>query len=205
MTARDAEPRAGLVATAVAAELPGLRLRWLTVAASPGPSPPQLRARLRALSDRGRGADAVALRTRPIPHAYRACFRQLGLDPDRERIPAERLAVERLMDGGLRSRGRIADACRIALAETGVGVWPLDAAAVDQAGPGIRIDADAPGGGSLVVADAARVHAALFGDPLPGSAVGPRTREVVLYVVGVTGVPEIHLHEALWLAYDALA
>jgi DNA/RNA-binding domain of Phe-tRNA-synthetase-like protein len=197
-------PRAGDLAPALAAELPGLRLRWLVAAATPGPSPPALRARLRELSDRHRGIDAVALRTRPLPRAYRSCLRQLGVDPDRDRIPAERAVVQRLMDGGFRSRDRIADACLIALVETAVGVWALDRTAVAPAGPGIRVaGAGEPGEGGLVVADELSVHAPLFGDPLSGSAVGGRTREVVLFAVGVAGVPEIHLHEALWIAGDA--
>jgi hypothetical protein len=58
--------------------------------------------------------------------------------------------------------------------------------------------------GSLVVADTSRVHAPLFGAPLTPSAPGPSTAEVALYAVGVPGVPEIHVHEALWLAAEPL-
>jgi DNA/RNA-binding domain of Phe-tRNA-synthetase-like protein len=166
----------------------------------------RVRARLRELSDRHRGIDAVALRTRPLPHAYRTFFRQIGLDPDLERIPAEAVALARLMDGGWRARERIADACLLAVVETGVGVWALDARAVAAPGPGIRLARhDEPAPGSLVVADDRGVLAPLLRDPLPAAAPGPRTREVVLYAVGVMGVPEIHLHEALWQARDAVA
>jgi DNA/RNA-binding domain of Phe-tRNA-synthetase-like protein len=200
------EPRAGAIAPGLAAELPGLALRWVTARAAPGPSAPGVRARLRALSDRHRGIDAVALRTRPIPRAYRTFFRQIGLDPDLERIPAEAAAVQRLMDGGLRARERIADACLVAVVETGVGVWALDGNVVAAPGPEIRLArADEPAPGSLVVADARGVLAPLLRDPLPAAAPGPRTRVVVLYAVGVPGVPEIHLHEALWQARDAVA
>jgi DNA/RNA-binding domain of Phe-tRNA-synthetase-like protein len=202
------EPRTGRVAPDVVAELPDLRLRWTTVAARPGPSPQPVRARLRALSDRSRGIDVVALRTRPVPRAFRACFRQLGLDPDIDRIPAERVAVRRLLDGGLRSGGRIADACLLAVVETAVGVWALDAAAVGPGGPAVCVGRHegartTPGG--LVVADESTVHAPLFGDVLAGSRPDPRTRSVVLFAIGVAGVPEIHVHEALWVAGDALA
>lgn len=203
--AHDPDPRAGSVAPAVAVELPGLRLCWVTAAARPGPSLPDIRARLRDLSDHHRGIDAVAQRTRPLPRAYRAFFRQIGLDPDVERTPAERATLARLMDGGLRARDRIADACLIAVVETGVGVWALDADAVAPTGPGIRLArAGEPAPGSLVVADERAVLAPLLGDPLPAAAPGPRTRSVALYAIGVPGVPEIHLHEALWQAHDAL-
>jgi hypothetical protein len=191
----DPEPRRGPVDPAVAAELPGLELSWVECALAPGPSPPGLRARLRELSTRRRGLDAVALRTRPLPRAYRAFYRQIGLDPDVERVPAERAALDRLMHGGYASHGWIADACLLALVETAVGVWAVDAAAVTAAGPRITLDAH----GGLVVAGRDGVLAPLFGDPKP-----PRGRALVLYAIAVAGVPEIHLHEALWLAADAL-
>jgi hypothetical protein len=193
--ADDHEPRPGPVASEVTAELPGLGLRWRHATAAAGPSPPGLRARLADLSNRRRGLDAVALRTRPLPRAYRAFFRQIGLDPDLERIPAERAALERLLHGAYPSRGRVADACLLAVVETAVGVWALDARAVGPDGPSIALD----DGGGLVVAGSGGALAPLFGDP-----PAPRTRSLVLYAIAVPGVPEIHLHEALWLAGDAL-
>ena len=54
------------------------------------------------------------------------------------------------------------------------------------------------------MADAERVHATLFGPPVPEHAPGARTRRVVLFAVGVDGVPAIHLEEGLWLAGDVL-
>jgi hypothetical protein len=208
--AEPAGPRAGAIEPAVAEELPGLRLAWLTARTRAGGSPPALVARLRALSDRDRGSTVVAMRTHPIPHAYRTFYRQIGLDPDVERIPSEAAATARLLHGGFRSRDLIADACLIAVVETGVPVWALDATTVDPAAPGLGIalaPAAAPppvAPGSLAVADARRVHAALFGAPLAESAPGASTTEAVLYTVGVAGVPEIHVHEALWLAAELL-
>ena len=211
-------PLAGLVAADVAAELPGLRLRWLTARARPGPSPPALIRRLRELSNRYRGINVVTMRTEPIPHAYRSFFRQIGLDPDVDRIPGERAAVQRLLHGGFRSVDRVSDACLVALIETGVAVWALDAAALAPGGLEIRLAgspaaeapprADCGAGvvprGSLVVADPRSVHALLFSDPLPAGAVGPGTIVVTLFSIGVPGVPEIHLEEALWLAAEQL-
>jgi hypothetical protein len=99
--------------------------------------------------------------------------------------------------------------------ETGVPVWALDADVVDAGGPGIRTatadDLAAEGArelrlspGSLTVADRAHVHAPLFGEPAPGRGVDGHTRRVVLYALGVDGVPAIHVEEALWTCVEAL-
>jgi DNA/RNA-binding domain of Phe-tRNA-synthetase-like protein len=191
----------GFVDPQVAAEFPGLRLRWVTVAARPGPSPPALRTQLRDLSNRYRGGGVVTMRTKPIPQAFRAFFRQIGLDPDVRRIPAEEVAVARLIQGGFRSVGLVADVCLVALIETGVPVWALDAERVNDAGLGIRLTAH----GSLFVGDGETMCCGLFEDPLPECAVASRTRRVTLFAVAVDGVPEIHVEEALWCAVELLA
>jgi DNA/RNA-binding domain of Phe-tRNA-synthetase-like protein len=207
-------PAAGVIAPDVAAEFPGLRLDWVMVEARARPSPPALRRRLKELSNRYRGASVVTMRTKPIPQAFRAFFRQIGLDPDVDRIPSERVAVTRLLHGGFRSVDVVADACLVALIETGVPVWALDGDIVDQHGLGIRTTTEtdteqfgelrylAPG--SLAVADQSAVHAVLFEDPAPGHGVGTRGTRVVLFSVGVDGVPGIHIEEALWISVELL-
>jgi DNA/RNA-binding domain of Phe-tRNA-synthetase-like protein len=206
---------AGFVAPDVAAEFPGLRLDWLTVEARRRHSPPELGRRLAALSNRYRGASVVAMRTHPIPHAYRSFFHQVGLDPDVDRIPSEGAAVARLLQGGFSSQDLLEDALLIALIETGVPVWALDADVLDASGPGIRTSApgerlgtrqDAPAlpPGRLVVADGRCIHAPLFGEVAPGHGVSGRTRRIALFTVGVDGVPPIHLEEALWVCVEAL-
>jgi hypothetical protein len=95
----------------------------------------------------------------------------------------------------------------VAVIETGVPVWALDAAAIDSGAPGLGIGlADQVGAppGSLVVCDHRSVHAPLFGAPLPGHEPGPSASTVVLYALGVAGVPQIHIDEALWTAADLL-
>jgi DNA/RNA-binding domain of Phe-tRNA-synthetase-like protein len=179
-------------------------------------SPREIKGRLRELSSRWRGTNVVAMRTQPIPHAYRTFFRQIGLDPDVDRIPSERAALNRLLDGHFRPRNLIDDARLIALVETGVPVWAVDADLVDPGGPGIRqtIDGDRLGStdhghylhpGRLAVADRRRVHAVLF-DPrvAPGHEPGPHTERLALFTVGVDGVPAIHIEEALWVCVEAL-
>jgi hypothetical protein len=207
----NSAPRRGAIDPGVAAELPGLRLDWLAVDVPPRSAAARARAssaeRLRALSDRYRGAAVIAMRTQPIPRAYRTFYRQIGLDPDVERIPSERAATERLLHGGFRSTDLISDACMVAVVETGVPVWALDAAAVDPGPPGLGIgladEAGAPAD-SLVVRDRRRVHAPLFGTPLPGHEPGPAAPTAVLYALGVSGVPQIHIDEALWTVADLL-
>jgi DNA/RNA-binding domain of Phe-tRNA-synthetase-like protein len=205
----------GFVEPGVAEEFPGLRLDWLSLAARDRPSPPELVGRLRDLSNRFNGANVIAMRTKPIPHAYRAFFRQIGLDPDTTRIPSEAAAVARLFDGRFRSVSLVPDALAIALIETGIPVWALDADRVGAGGPGIRTAragerlgsgpyADHLQPGTLVVADAEAVHAVLFGSVARDHLVGSDTRRIVLFAVSVAGVPLIHVEEALWIAIEAL-
>src|SRR5205085_6955748 len=143
--AEGVEARPGWVAEAIAEEFPGLALQALTLQASPGRSPREVKQRLRDLSDRFRGAQAVSMRQNPIPWSYRVFYRHVGLDPDADRTPVEAAAVERLLRGQYRSRNLPDDALTVALVETGVPVWALDADHVDgplgirQAAPGERL------------------------------------------------------------------
>ena len=82
------------------------------------------------------------MRERPIPWAYRAFFRQIGLDPDRTRTPVEELALERLREGAFKARGLPADAVTIATIETGVALRLFDA---DQVSGRLCIRDSAPG------------------------------------------------------------
>jgi DNA/RNA-binding domain of Phe-tRNA-synthetase-like protein len=167
--AADLRPTRGWCALEVERELPGLAL--LSAAASvrrsgslTGGSPRDIQARLRELSNRMRGATAVAVRRQPVPAAYRVFFRHIGLDPDLVRTPIEAAVLERMLRGGFLSGGLLEDVLRIALIDTGVPVWALAAEAVE--GP-LGIRSSAPGellgrsagapplaAGRLVVADA---------------------------------------------------
>jgi DNA/RNA-binding domain of Phe-tRNA-synthetase-like protein len=205
----------GWIEPKLQAEFPLLGLDWVTVETRRGASPPSLKQRLRALSNTYRGANVVAIRQQPVGHAYRVFFREIGLDPDVTRTPLEQAALGRLMHGQFVPRGLLEDALLVALVETGVGVWALDADLVDVAGPGIRTTGEDErlGGtehgsylqaGRLVVADAERVHAILFGEVAPGHAPTARTSRVTLFSVRVDGVPAIHVEEALWICVEAL-
>ena len=110
---------------------PASAIASVEVDAKPGQSPEPVRRRLRDLSDRTYGSQAIRLRERPIPWAYRVFFRQIGLDPDRTRTPVEQLTLDRLHDGGFRSHGLPKDALDIAIVETGVALRAFDAERVE--------------------------------------------------------------------------
>ena len=198
----------------VAEEFGELRLHELTLDARSGPSPPELRDRLRVLSDRFRGAQAVVMRQQPVPWAYRVFFRHIGLDPDVDRTPVEALALERLKRGGFKSRSVLDDALTIAVMETGVPVSALDAEHVEgelgirPARRGERFGdgeyaSDIPVG-RLLLADDAGPVGVLFGALAPGRGVGPQTARMTLLSVQVAGVPDIHVEEALWTVADII-
>jgi DNA/RNA-binding domain of Phe-tRNA-synthetase-like protein len=205
----------GFIEPELRAEFPGLRLVWLTVAARLTRSSRAVERRLGALSNRYRGASVIAMRTQPVPHAYRSFYHQVGMDPDSSRTPSERAAVARLLQGGFRSQNLLADALLIAVVETGVPVWALDADFVDVGGLGIRstVEGDRLGSseyahhlapGRLVIADARHVHAVLFEEVAAAHQVSPKTSRIALFALGVEGVPAIHLEEALWMCVEIL-
>jgi hypothetical protein len=141
-----AEPTRGWCEREVEEELPGLRLLHLraAVAHTVRRSPPAVRARLRELSNRWAGPHAVNLRQRAVPAAYRVFYRHIGLDPDVVRTPIEEAMLARMFQGGFHSNHLLADALLIALVDTGVPVWALDATALD--GPlGIRASREGEG------------------------------------------------------------
>jgi DNA/RNA-binding domain of Phe-tRNA-synthetase-like protein len=215
MSDDDLEPVDGTVEEALAGELPGLRLRSTACDGRPGRTPPELRARLEDVTSRFRGANAVLLRSRPVPQAYRVLFRHIGLDPDRDRTPVEQAAVQRLITGGFCSGDRLTDALALSVIETGVPITALDDAALDgevvlrAARPGETIAdgeyAHAVPAGRLVLADGRGPVAVLFGRLSDRHAPGPRTGRLRLVAVGAPGVPEAFVDEALWLAHSALS
>lgn len=208
----DPSPEQGWVAPHLAAEFPGLGIAWVEVDARPGRSPEPVRRRLRGLSDRFYGAQAIRLREQPIPWAYRVFFRQIGLDPDRTRTPIEQLALDRLHDGAFQSRGLPADALNIAIVETGVALRAFDA---DRLEGRLCIRDSAPGEslpgrpgelaqGTLIIADERRPVGLLFGETAEGCGVEPRSRRLAVVAVQVKGVPQIAVAEALWMAAATL-
>jgi hypothetical protein len=215
----DAQPAPGWRAREIEEELPELGIlvieaRFAGDRALTGDSPREVQDRLRELSNRFRGAQAVAMRREPVPAAYRVFFRHIGLDPDVVRTPIEAAVLERMVHGGFRTGGLLEDVLRIALLDTGVPVWALDASTVE--GPlGIRPSREGePLGrgagasllpaGRLVVADASAALAVLFGALAPKHEPVAGTRRLELFAVRVAGVPALYAEEALWSCQAAL-
>jgi DNA/RNA-binding domain of Phe-tRNA-synthetase-like protein len=202
----------GWVAPHLAVEFPGLGISWVEVDGRPGRSPEPVRRRLRDVSDRFYGAHAIHMRERPIPWAYRVFFRQIGLDPDRTRTPVEQLALDRLQDGGFKSRGLPADALTIATVETGIALRAFDAErlqgtlCIRDSAPGESL-AGRPGDlshGTLVIADERAPAGLLFGATGEGRGVERATRRIAIAAVQVHGVPQIAVEEALWMVAATL-
>ncbi len=208
----ESVPNQGWVAPDLRSEFPGLGIAWIEVDVRPGKSPEAIRRRLAELSNRIYGSEAIRLRERPIPWAYRVFFRQIGLDPDRTRTPVEQLILDRLHDGGFQPRGLPEDALTLAIVETGVALFALDA---DRIEGELCIRDTAPGEslagrsgevarGTLAIADDAGPVAPLFGAIAEDRAVGPDSSRAALVAIQVGGVPQIAVEEALWLAGAAL-
>jgi len=219
MSSRSPEASEGWLAPEVERELPGLRLLVSEArAAQPSTltssSPPRIEARMRELSSRVRGARAIGIRREPVPAAYRVFFRHIGLDPDVVRTPIEEAVLERMLRGGFPTGGFLEDVLTIALMDTGVPVWALDADGIEGS-LGVRssLEAEALGrsssapllpDGQLVVADHGAALAVLFGERAPEHVPSSRTHVLRLFAVQVAGVPGLYAEEALWSCRAAL-
>lgn len=212
MTDPDELAERGRVHPDLEEEFPDLYLRHVTVERGSGKSPAGLRERLRILSSRFAGAQAIALRNKPIPWAYRVFYRHIGLDPDVQRTAVEEIALERMMKGGFISRNLLDDALTLATIELGVPIRAFDADRVltplairpslpDEALEGRPGDLPT---GTLILADPERPLGLLFGAMAAGRGVSPATERTLLTAIGVRGVPEIAVEEALWLVADAM-
>jgi DNA/RNA-binding domain of Phe-tRNA-synthetase-like protein len=205
-------PTPGWVSPHLEAEFPGLSLASVEIDGRVRRSPEPVRRRLRDLSDRLFGAEAIRLRGRPIPWAYRVFYRQIGLDPDRDRTPIEQLVLDRLRDGGFRPRGLPTDALTIATIETGVALRVFDAdrlqgeLCIRDAAPGESLSGRASdfSPGTLTIADDSGPVGLLFGPTAAGREVDRDSRRITIAAVGVGAVPAIAVEEALWIAASAL-
>ena len=208
----EVAPEPGWIEPELEEEFPGLGIATTTLTVGPGRSPEALKERLRELSDRFGGAQAILLRQRPIPWAYRVFFRHIGLDPDATPTPVEQLGLDRMKDGRFKSANRLDDAIAIAIAEVGVAVQAFDADRIEGR-VGLRLSAEkemfegrvsplAPG--TIVIADEQRPLAILFGKLAEGRGVTKETERTMLAAIRVKGVPDIALEEALWVASSAM-
>jgi DNA/RNA-binding domain of Phe-tRNA-synthetase-like protein len=201
----------GWVEPELAEEFPQLGLVHAPLEVRPRRSPRAVKERLRELANRYTGGKVIHMRQDAVPWAYRVFSRQVGIDPDIDRTPVERIALERLRHGGLKSENIVDDALTLATAETGVPVFALDAdKLVGQ--PGLRLSR--PGETlaglrplstrQLVVADEARPVAVVLGEVAHDAGVTPPTERMLLCALRVKGVPAIAVEEALWIGAETL-
>src|SRR5262245_29846817 len=208
----EVAPEPGWIEPALAEEFPGLSIVSTELESTTGRSPEALRERLRSLSDRIGGAQAIQLRQQPIPWAYRVFFRHIGLDPATTRTPVAQLIFERIYDGAFKGRNRVEDAVTIGSV---VGLVALRASDAVRLKGRVGLRRSAPGesfegrvsplsDGTIVVADQRRALGILFDRTAAGRGVRRGTARVLLVAIGVRGVPDIALEEALWVAGSAL-
>jgi DNA/RNA-binding domain of Phe-tRNA-synthetase-like protein len=207
------EEGGGWVDPILAEEFPGLAL---AVRSCPGPVPgdPGVTERLAAVASRIRGRSAIEMRRETVPAAYRAFYRQVGLDPDAEMTPVEAAVGRRLFDGGVKAGDPLRAALELAVLETGAPVYAFDAGALVGS---LEVRASLPGEelagpqglpvrsrGRLVVADEVGPLSLLFGEACGRGAPMPTSGELLLVAIGVSGVAPMVLDEALEIALGAL-
>jgi DNA/RNA-binding domain of Phe-tRNA-synthetase-like protein len=195
----------GWVDHVVAREFPELRMRYTVIDAGPVKSPPEMQHRLNDISSRFRGRKAMELPSKPIPSAYRVFQRQVGLNPEAHPSPIEAISRDRILRGTFVSRNRLLDALLIATIESQIAIAVVDADTIELP-LGIRQvragDATELPIGTLVVADASNVVAELLGLPEPPHEVHLHTTRTVVIAIGVAGIADWMLEDALWRVAD---
>ena len=165
------------------------------------------------MSNRFAGPQAINLRHRPIPWAYRVFFRHIGLDPDEQPTPVEAVALERIKRGGFISQNLLDDALTIAIIESGVALRAFDADRAEgrlgirptehgrgARGPARRASHRHPGDRRR----GASARRCSSGRRPPAVACTPRRSARCSCAVQVKGVPDIAVEEAIWLAAEVL-
>lgn len=212
-TGPDAAHVQGRVAPPLGDEFAGLGISWIVCERGTGRSPKELRERLRYMSNRIGGRQAIELRNQDVPHAYRVFFRQIGIDPDETPTPIEEAVLRRLQRGGFRSEGLVEDALLIGIVETGVALTAFDADRVEGAlgiraalaGESLEGGASDVGEGSLVIADELGPVSRLFGEAGDRARVTKQTRRTAIAAIQVGAISQMSVSEALWTASEVMA
>jgi DNA/RNA-binding domain of Phe-tRNA-synthetase-like protein len=207
----DLQLQEGWVEAELAGDFPELGLVHTPLEARPRKTPREVKRRLRALADRYTGGKVIHMRQDAVPWAYRVFSRQIGIDPDTDRTPVERIALERLRHGGIESQNLVDDSLTIAIAETGVPVFALDAdkllgeLGLRLARSGEQLAGVRPlSARQLVVADEMHPVALVLGEVAHDAGVTWETERMTLCALRVKGVPPIAVEEALWTAAETL-
>lgn len=201
----------GTIALDLSDEFDDLELLYIAAEGGEQRTPRELKQTVREVTDRFRVAHAPALRYKRTPSAYRAFYRQLGVDPDVVRSPLDVALLDRLRQGRFRPRGLVHDSMLMASIETQVPLWALDGSdhvgglGIRGAEDGETLGGDLLANGRLVIADSLRPRAALL-HPVPEeSAVTKKSQVTVVFCLRVPGVPRYVIEEALHLCAKGFA
>ena len=171
--------------------------------------------RLRALSDRYGGARACSCAASPCRRPTAPSSATPAWTRTWSARPVEAAILDRLLHGGFASSDRLGDALLVAVVETGVPVYALDAERLDgpagaahgRRGGADRRGPDRGGRGAGEHRRGGRRARGRLAVRRAGRAVRRRRADAVvrLYAPSVEGVPAIHVEEALFTVADALA
>ncbi len=190
-------------------EFPELGMSYISVKVGTG-SKRRVAERLKQLSQRISGAQALELRRQPVPLAYRTFFHHIGIDPDQKKTPIEEIMLNRLAVGGLKRSWPVQDAITLAIADTEAAVWAYDGDAVNGdlslrlAGGGEHIGPARVSAGTILVSDEARPLSVLFGRDSDGVVASCGSKSVVACALRVAEVPQLVIEEALWIFQEAV-
>ena len=190
-------------------EFPELGMSYVSVNVGIG-SNRRVAERLKKLSERIGGAQAMELRRQPVPLAYRTFFHHIGLDPDQKKTPIEETVINRLFIGGLERSWPVQDAITLAITDTEAAVWAYDGDAVigdlsiRLAGESERIGSAQVSAGTILVSDEARPLSVLFGRDAESVTASRQSKSVVACALRVAGVPQTVVEEALWIFQEAV-
>lgn len=199
----QARVQRGTVGLDISDEFGALELLYVVVGRGDGRSPREVKTQLKELSDSFRVSHAPAQRQAPVPSAFRAFARQVGVDPGSAPLPIDLILIERLRAGRFRPLGLVNDAMVLASLETQVPLWALDGSelvggiGVRPAEPGERIAGEPVAEGRLVVADALAPRCALLAPVPEASAPTKKSQSTVVFCLRVPGVPRYLAQEAV--------
>ena len=212
----DLRAAPGFVDEELSAELPGLRLDWMTMPRGPAIEPTALvstaRVPLQPLPRRQRGGNAHVADPACLPHVLSPDRARPGRGPDSLRAGRGVATAARRLSLTGRARGCAAGrADRDGGAGVGARCRPRRSGRAGDPHHGRRRRCSAAasrltacrraGWWSPTPSASTRL---LFGQVAPGHGAGSRTQRIALFSVGVEGVPAIHVEEALWVCAEAL-
>ena len=201
-------PEQGWIAPDVAEEHPGLELlTWSSTTTWTSRSRPWAREWLARLSTRIDGPAVLNAFRDDAPAAHRVFWGRIGRDATKDRAPQEAAFYDRIAHGGFPVRDPLQDLLLVVLLETGVPIWALDGDRV-SGDLGIRrsLTGELVGPGDApptrpepVVVDREGVVAEIGREPREPFRATHRSARTTFFCARVPGLPDLRVHEAVWL------